>query len=173
MAKFKEWYEKNLTVGAFPIKVNTNILPFMYDVIINVSDEFYPDVENKLHLHGCKTYWFPMNECKRDVGLNSIYGAMVILHEAEMQNKTVYLYCHAGPNRSPTVKAAYHYMRTGEHIKEERGGYLNRLLANCGRGYLPPKAEMESFLSAVQKRITKGMDGGTLDMCKIGIINNF
>jgi len=171
--KFTEWFEKKLIVGMFPITQNEHFEPSKYDVIINVSDEFYLEVERKLKGAGCDTYWFPMNECRRDIGLNSIYGAMVIIYEAEKQNKTVYLHCHAGANRSPSVWAAYHYMRTGKHIEKIRGGYINMLVANCGRGYLPPKAEMETFLTGIQKNLDEQMQGGILDMCKIENIKNF
>jgi hypothetical protein len=171
--KFKEWFDKKLVVGMFPITQNKHFDASKYDVVINVSDEFYFDVEQKLKAAGCNTYWFPMNECKRDIGLNSIYGAMVVIYEAEKQNKTVYLHCHAGANRSPSVWAAYHYMRTGKHIEKIRSGYINMLIANCSRGYLPPKAEMESFLTEIQTQLDIQMQGGILDMSKIKYINNF
>lgn len=171
--KFKEWFQKKLFVGAFAknalaLKANG------YRYVINVSDEFYPDTYNEFISAGLKMFWFPMNECKRDIGLNSIYGAMVILRQAEKENEKVYLHCHAGVNRSPIVQAAYHYMRSGIHFEDRpRTGYLNMMLASCGRGYLPPKAEMEQFLTLLNKNLNDKMQGGILDTVKIDTINNF
>ena len=171
--KFKQWFAEKVHVGQFPIKQNEHFDATKYDIIINVSDEFYLDVEQHLKDKGCRTYWFPMNECKKDIGLNSIYGAMVILFEAERLGNAVYLHCHAGINRSVSVACAYHYMRTGEHLERIRGGFINMLVANCGRGYLPPKSELEQFLSKLNKMLVQGMEDGTLDGCKLGIINSF
>jgi len=115
-----------------------------------------------------------MNECRKDVGLNSIYGAMCILFLAEREDKYVYLHCHAGINRSQCVKAAYYFMRTGEQLAEDQQGYMNRFLAMCGRGYLPPKTESEKFLTYLGKQlVADNMMGGLLDECKIETINNF
>jgi len=171
--KFKEWFEKNLIVGAFPYKQNAHFDTEGIDIVINVSDEWYPDVEMQLKEKFIATYWFPMNECKKDIGLNSIYGAMVILNRAEQRNLRVYLHCHAGINRSQTVRCAYYFMRTGQHFEIDRGnGFINPLLASCGRGYLPPKAEMEQYLINIMKHLSF-MQGGILDDCKLGTINNF
>lgn len=175
--KFKEWFEKKLIVGAFPYTQNEQFSGVDYDIVINVSDEFYHKYHNHLiNMVGIENFWFPMNECRKDVGLNSIYAAMVILHEAEISSKRVYLHCHAGINRSRAVQAAYHYMRTGEHYEPEikRNSYLNSLLAMCHRGYLPPKVEMEKFLTELSTQLKEtGMEGGLLDHCKIETIRNF
>ncbi len=120
-----------------------------------------------------------MNECKRDIGLNSIYGAMVVLFTAEKTNSKVYLHCHAGVNRSQTVRAAYYYLRTGHHYDPEiKRGFINQLYANCTRGYLPPMAEMESFLNQINIKLNTDLQqrqlmGGFLDTAKIEAINNF
>ena len=172
--KFIEWFNRKLMVGAFPYTQNEHINAFDYDYIINVSDEYYSEHHLPLIVAGCKTFWFPMNEAKRDVGLNSIYGAMNILHIAEKENKRVYLHCHAGVNRSRVVQAAYYFMRTGKQLEVDTNGYINRLLANCGRGYLPPKAEMEGFLQQLNSRLDANkVCGGMLDRIKIDNINNF
>ena len=176
MKKFNDWLGQNLTVGPYPYKQNQWFQAKKYDIIINVSDEFYDIVESQQRECGLKTFWFPMNEAMRDVGLNSIYGAMVILFNAERNNKRVYLHCHAGLNRSPTIKAAYHYLRTGAHLKEERDNFMNRLCAACSRGYLPPLAETERFLSSLGKQLEsmKGEPmGGLLDHIKLETIRNF
>ena len=170
--KFKEWFDKKLIVDAFPYRVNTRFEQDGIDIVINVSDEWYIGVDNDLRSGYVPVYWFPMNECKKDIGLNSIYGAMVILDYAEQNNKTVYLHCHAGVNRSQIVRAAYYFMRTNRQLETDRQGFINQMVAACSRGYLPPKAEMESFLGKVASNI-KNMQGGILDVCKINTINNF
>ena len=156
---FKEWFENKLTIGGFPHKVNKHFDYLDYDVVINVSDEWYPCSYSDV-------YWFPMNEVKKDIGLNSIYGAMVILDYAEKANMSVYLHCHMGVNRSEIVRAAYYFMRSGNHLVTNKGGALNVLVDACNRGYLPPKDEVEKFLGKIAI-YSKNMQGGILDMCKI------
>lgn len=174
--KFKEWAKNNLEVGAFPILQNTFFDAKKYDVVINVSDEYYPEtVEQIKEVNpNIQMFWFPMNEAKKDVGLNSIYGALITMYHAEIQNRKVYLHCHAGVNRTRCVEAAYHFYRTGNQLERDNNGYINRLVAMCHRGYLPPKAEMEKFLSMVAKKTKVNAKlGGVLDECKISTINNF
>jgi hypothetical protein len=181
MAKFNDWFTSNLEVGAFPFTVNERFEPSKYDYIINVSDEYYPKVSLKLKEYtNLQYFWFPMNEAKKDIGLNSIYGAMTILFEAEKSNKKVYLHCHAGVNRSQLVMCCYHYLRTGKYCEPrvKRNGYVNQLYASCHRGYLPPISEMEKFLSLHGKYLNgtlqeSEMMGGMLDVIKIETINNF
>lgn len=169
---FKEWFDKKLTVGAFPVLVNEGFKFYECDNIINVSDEYYPHIVAHFLSENIKTFWFPMNEKRRDIGLNSIYGAMVILRHAEEANESVYLHCHSGRNRSRIIQACYHFMRSGGHLKDGNEKYVNRLYRASIRGYLPPMAEMEEFLRNIGHKITK-MKGGILDDCKIGVINNF
>lgn len=171
---FTEWFEIRLIVGAFPFIVYNDFVAVKYKYIINMSDEFYAHIESMLLENKCKTYWFPMNERKRDIGLNSIYGAMVILYLAEKENASVYLHCHSGRNRSQLTKACYYYLRTGMQLRQGNEKYMNRMHRASVRGYLPPMAEMEEFLRNIDKKIIKGyMAGGILDECKIGTINNF
>ncbi len=174
--KFQEWFTNNLIVGSFPIINNEFFNSKNYDYVINVSDEFYSEIETKIKNHNLliKSFWFPMNEVRKDVGLNSIYGAMVILFEAEKHNKKVYLHCHAGVNRSKCVLAAYYFMRTGSQLELETNGYINCFVAMCSRGYLPPKIESEKFFTVLGKQLTANrMMGGLLDHCKLETINNF
>ena len=156
MKNFRDWFFNKITVGAFPYKQNSLFEASDYDVVINVSDEWYPDVENMLLEKFCRVYWFPMNECSRDMGLCSIYGAMHILKRAEERNLRVYLHCHAGINRSRTVYAAYYFMRTGEHLNTER----NALLYNVLYGKLPNKNIMEPILKKIE---SNKMQGGKFD----------
>lgn len=170
----KQWFETKLTIGAFPYLVNEEFDAEDFDIIINVSDEFH--YSQYWLTPNLKCFWFPMNESKKDIGLNSIYGSMVILKWAEFLNKRVYLHCHSGVNRSRAVQAAYYYMRVGTQYKPttRRNNYENALVAMCSRGYLPPKKEMESFLTILGDKINEGVvKGGTLDSCKMAAINNF
>lgn len=175
---FRHWFAENLIIGGFPYLVNERFEAKDFGYVINVSDEFYHLYQSKLLADRCQTFWFPMNESKKDVGLNSIYGAIRILWLAENQNKKVYLHCHAGINRSMTVRAAYYFLRTGQQLEEENNsrGYINDLVAMCHRGYLPPKKEMEKFLHQLGVKLddTDGdLKGGELDKIKINTINNF
>lgn len=173
---FKNWFENKLTVGAFPLFKNEGFDPKEYDYCINVSDEYYSEIDFEISIVGCKTFWFPMNECKKDNGLNSIYGAMVILHDAESRDKSVYLHCHAGIHRSQLVKSAYYFLRTGEHFNHIYGSFINPLYHDCTKGYLPPIKEMESFLGILARKLKNlkpRLMGGALDDCKICSIKTF
>lgn len=173
MSKFIDWFNNKLEVGGFPFLVAEQFNELDYGYVINMSDEFYKSLY--IRLFNSKNFWFPMNEKKRDIGLNSIYGAMVILYQAEKENAKVYLHCHSGRNRSQLVKACYYYMRTGEQLHQGNEKYINRLHRASTRGYLPPMAEMEEFLRNIGTKIVlnEEMRGGILDECKIGTINNF
>jgi protein-tyrosine phosphatase len=171
--EFQKWFDEKLVIGAFPIINNEFYNSKNYDYVINVSDEYYKNIASDIRdgNHEINTFWFPMNEAKKDVGLNSIYGAMVILLEAETLNKKVYLHCHAGVNRSRCVQAAYYFMRTGKQLEIETNGYINRFVAMCSRGYLPPKIESENFLIELGKQLDSiKMMGGILDHCKLETI---
>ena len=71
---------------------------------------------------GKLNYYFPMGESGELMGLNSIYGALQVLHSIYTWNTKwkVLLHCQAGKNRSPTILAAFYYMMTGEHLSEEK-----------------------------------------------------
>lgn len=172
--KFNEWFENKLMVGKFPFTVNEEFNPSDYKYVINMSDEYYDNIQSRLLNANCQTFWFPMNEKRRDIGLNSIYGAMVIMYQAEKENASLYLHCHSGRNRSRIAQACYYYMRTGNQLQLGDEKYINRLYRACIRGYLPPMAEIEEYLRKIDNRVSIGsMQGGILDECKIGTINNF
>ena len=171
MGKFTDWFGSKLITGKFPVMEEIEKMDF--DYIVNVSDEFFPDINDAFLGEGIKTFWFPMNEQKRDIGLNSIYGAMVILCQAEYENAKVYLHCHSGRNRSRIVYACYFYMRTGIQLPDGNGKYINRLHRASLRGLIPPQTEMELFLYNIEKELTKPMEGGIIDKCKIASIRNF
>jgi len=174
--KFKEWFDANLEIGSYPIMNNSLFEAEKYDYCINVSDEFYFTIDFLITQKGCKSFWFPLNECRKDNGVNSIYGAMVILYNAEINNKKVYLHCHAGIHRSHVVRCAYYFLRTGQQLDNNRTSYINQLLGDCARGYLPPKAEFEAFLNYLGSKlpsVKEDLMGGLLDDCKIHTIKNF
>jgi hypothetical protein len=171
---FRQWYDKKLKVGGYPFKVEEDFDPSGFSTIINVSDEWHPDIYYRLKQTGMDCHWFAMNERKKDAGVNSIFSAMCILYECERNQRKTYLHCHAGANRSRAVEAAYYFMRTGSHLKQQTGTFMNRLLAMCARGYLPPKAEMEKFLTMLGNNLKKNeLTGGSLEEIKISSLNNF
>ena len=180
MNKFKDWFDNKLIVGAFPHEDNFSFNINDYDYIINVSDEYYPTHQLLLSSNNIKSFWFPMNEAKKDIGLNSIYGAMVILFQAEKTNSSVYLHCHAGVNRSQLIRACYYYMRTGNDYisKDQRNGYINRMYANCTKGYLPEISIFKNFLNQINIKLNSDLQqrklmGGILDEIKIRTIKNY
>jgi len=170
---FQSWFTDKLEVGPMPSPALKEWHPGKYATIINVSDELYfgemPIYERRRY------WWFPLSEFKMEMGLNNIFAACVILWEAEQNNESVYLYCHSGRNRSWVVAAAYYYMRTGHHLERptKSGNYVNKLVANCHRRYLPPQAEMEAWLKYIGKEIMDGMKVGILTMSKIETLKNF
>ncbi len=165
--KFEEWFIKKLMVGRFPtvqwIKEHS-----YFDILINVSDEPYPlelsvDVPQKIinvpsaateliedwRWNRIRFHWFPMSEKKRDMGLNSIYAALVILYHAERCNKNVYMHCHSGVNRSQVVKQAYYFMRKGLHLETDRNEYIKELVAKYSKAPEANNADIEKFLNTV------------------------
>lgn len=150
----KSWFNQKLVIGSYPFIV-TFSFEKGYDIIINVSDEYYDDIDDKLinKFDVKKTHWFPMNEINYDIGLNSIYGALVVLFNAEKNNKTVYLHCHAGKNRSQIVKAAFYFMMYEEHYVGGDDKHINRLVRATNSGYLPPIEKLEKFLIELRKQL--------------------
>jgi hypothetical protein len=170
--KFNSWFEHRLIVGPYPSPAlkDWHVKDFQY--IINVSGTYHHG-EAPMY-KGVNYFWFPMSEQQFDMGVNSLFGALDVLWHAEKENAYVYLHCHSGKNRSRTVQAAYHYLRTGTHMMQEKSGtYLNKLLQNCGRHYLPAQAEMEGWLSALRKALNDSLvDSATLRQSKLDYINN-
>lgn len=166
ITEFKKWFNNNLIVNRYPTPQECKKMAV--DVIINVSDEYIHGCA-KWALDGGKMYhWFPMNECGEDMGLNSIYGALQIIRNAEMENKKVFLHCHAGVCRSPVVKECYHFMRTGVYLNplEPDEGMLPACIK---AGHLPKKEVMEKFLQGCDKafELDETMRGGQLDKTKL------
>jgi hypothetical protein len=87
------------------------------------------------------------------------------MFNAEKQNKSVYLHCHAGVNRSPTVKECYYFLRTGEHLDEKN----SRLMENIDQGHLPAIRRLNSFFKelAIFLELDETTRGGMLDSAKL------
>lgn len=176
MKKFKDWFHENLIVGPYTWPDQQ----IDADIIINVSDEYHPHLHLKFNSENKFYHWFPMNECTENIGLNSIYAAMHVLWNAEQKGLHVYLHCHAGVNRSPTVADAYYFMRTGQYrLPKDRSGLLNnpfnqfhfsanRLQANIRHGCLPAQPQMEAFLRECSESV-KDWTVKSLDSCRLNM----
>lgn len=150
---FSEWYANRLKVVGYPVlgEVTAEQGKYKdYDVFVNVSDEYWMDYAAEFWKLGKQNHWFPMGEAHGDIGLVSIYGALCVMHQAFQRNLSVLLHCHAGINRSQTVRACFHYMMTGEHLPVERAGQFikadNMLQFNCEHCHLPEMPKMEAWL---------------------------
>lgn len=165
MKKFKDWFENNLKVDRYPTPQECRDMD--YDIIINVSDEYIDACMVKALEVGKMYHWFPMSECTSNMGLNSIYGVLQILSNAEKGNKKVFLHCHAGVNRSPTVRECYYYMRTGKFLEESEKRV--RIADNIKAGHLPAICKLETFLKECGEAFKKDetMRGGHLDSAKV------
>src|ERR1035437_7396273 len=179
MGDFTNWFNTKLKVACYPMP--TEITNSDYEYYINVSDEYIPSCAIAAMQSSKQYFWFPMNEVSGDMGLDSLYAALQILWIAEEQNAKVYLHCHAGANRSPTVADAYFFLRTKKHrgrkevdgIKinfgmdkvEENQSINNRLLENIENGNLPAKKILERFFGKCETAFGKEIasKGGMLD----------
>lgn len=163
MKSFNDWFNQNLKVSRYPVPKECKEMNF--DYIINVSDEFIDSCMEMALKGGKRYFWFPLNECTSDIGINSIYGALQILYQAEKKNKKVYLHCHAGSNRSPTVAECYYKMRTGRYMGKKNA----RVLDNIESGHLPSIRKMNIFLKECSSSFKRddSQRGGYLDSCKL------
>ena len=144
--------EQNLIVDRFPVSKEIKSEGKHKDcqVVINVSDEFYLGNSEEIMKEGKLNYYFPMGESGDVMGMNSIFGALQVLHQIYTWNPEwkVLIHCQAEKNRSPTIKSAFHFMMLEEHERDKtkEGGRNNRMLDNCKRGFLPEPEKMELFL---------------------------
>lgn len=155
---FSEWYAHKLKVAGYPVLTEVTAEKGKYkefDVFINVSDEYWMDYVNDFWKLGKQNHWFPMGEMHNDIGLVSIYGALWVMYQAYERNLSVLLHCHAGINRSQTVRACFHYMMSGEHLPIEKEGRFikadNMLEYNCQGCHLPELSKMELWLQACKE----------------------
>lgn len=177
--EIKDWISNKLKVVGYPVlnEVKNDAGKYKdYDVFINVSDEFWMDYQKEFWSIGKQNHWLPMCENSTDIGLSSIFGALQIMYQAYERDLSVLLHCHAGINRSQTVRAAFYYMMLGEHIHVEKLiGSTNMLKANCKAGNLPDISKMELWLLKCKEafenpeKFLGGMYGWTLRKAQINI----
>lgn len=171
MNDFKKWYNSKLTVGPYPkLKDVQNGNYSKYRVIINVCDFSNLEPAQVYSERRQLYFWFPMNELfSSDMGINSIYGALQVLHDAYEHDFHVYLHCYNGKNRSRVVEASLYYMMTGEHLDQISKAHKNRIFSNIDRKKLPIIKEYQQFLDVCKKNFsTKYTETkfGPLDMAK-------
>jgi hypothetical protein len=190
MLKFNDWFKTKLIISRYPLP--NEIIKSKAKYIINVSDEYIQTNHLVCNDYDKFYFWFPMNECSSDIGLNSIFGALQIMWIAEQEGASVILHCAAGANRSPTVAEAYYFMRTGKHLvrtvdkeiedlnvifenPEDLTKVLknNRLENNIYFGHLPATHKMETFLKEcgkqfkLQNRENEFKTAGNLEIIKL------
>jgi protein tyrosine/serine phosphatase len=154
---FQEWFSNKVTISKFPTieGIQTGLLG-NYRYRINVSDLYHPEIDATFKRLGIESFWFPQGEAF-GMSLESLYGAMRIMWEAEQHNQPLLLHCHAGRNRSVMVADSYFFLRTQEHRKENQPNLTyaekspNRLLLNIDDGQLPGIFKMEEFLDACRE----------------------
>lgn len=152
----EKWVQEKLKVCGYPVftELQEGKIYSKYEIILNVSDEFWLDYSSDIRKLGKDYFWFPMGECEKDMGINSMFGALQVMYAAYKANKHVLLHCHAGANRSPTIANAFIFMMTSEHksIKTTRSDNMeyNMLLHNIGK-HLPEKEQMEKWLLACKE----------------------
>lgn len=139
---FKNWFEKKLIISGYP---NPKLVLFnnenRFNIIINVSDEFYLNDCNYFVSKGINCYWFPLGQKSKNMGMVSIFGALQVLYKCFDADKSVLLHCRKGRNRSQVVKAAFFYMITKTHLENR-----NMLLYNCRTNHLPAIEDVEKWL---------------------------
>jgi hypothetical protein len=168
---FKTWFSECVKVGGLPNPMDLDPNGPLADreVFINVCDVYDGSTVRQLDALGARCHWFPLGEV---VGLcvGSIYGALNVLFSAYARDRSVYLHCAAGINRSQTVADCFYFMMSGEHrprpahwrhigTLEQTGVMLKR---NCERGKLQPLPLMEAWLQELGKTISC-ISGGELD----------
>lgn len=141
------------------------------NAIINVSDEFVLSHSEVMAKKRILSYYFPLGETIDIMGMNSIYGALQVLYQIYTcyPEWKILLHCQAGANRSPMIKAAFHYMMIGEHIEEKtKSGLIlksNMLIWNCEKKHLPEIKTMELFLNKCKEAFDNSYSffGGMFD----------
>lgn len=154
---FQYWYKNKLAVTGYPVisEITAPLGKYKgYNVFINVSDEYWMDYHAAIWQEGKQAHWFPLGEMHNDIGLSSIYGALWVLYQAWERDLSVLIHCHAGINRSQTIRACFYYMMEQEHLYindvKTHVSRDNMLLYNCKK-HLPERVLIEKWLTAVKK----------------------
>ncbi|WP_276979890.1 dual specificity protein phosphatase family protein [Flavobacterium filum] len=143
---FDLWLKNDLKIGGYPVGL-LHEKERRFDMIVNVSDEYYSGHAAKWSKMGYEYFWFPLAQSSRSMGLVSIFGALHVLYRSYKENKKVLVHCRKGSNRSQVVVLAFYYMMRGKQMDEPR----NMLLYNCKTNHLPPIEEMEKWLLRCKK----------------------
>ncbi len=151
------WLSSKLAISKFPsVEDVQDGLYDSYQWRINVCDIFLPEIDIAFQHKGLSSFWFPLGEAF-GMALESLYGALRIMWEAEMQDQSLLLHCHAGRNRSVMVADSYYFLRTQEHRQPDQPGLKyaeknpNRLFLNIDDGQLPGIFKVEEFLQACRE----------------------
>ena len=147
------WLESNVKVSPFPKA--EDIAKGAYDNFsyrINVSDLYRPVIDKAIRSHTTmESFWFPQGEAF-GLSLESLYGSLRVLWEAERAESNVLLHCHAGRNRSQMVYDSYYFMQTGKHPKN------SKLLLNIDDGQFLGLFKMEEFLEGCKEVFMDGKE---------------
>ena len=111
---------------------------------LNVSEkEYSPELKAAMASHGIDWAWCKVSEDDGAQWWDSLYCGMILLDEAYKAGKKIVVHCDWGNNRSRSFIEAFHYMITGEQLKDEYKGEYNHLEYNCKVGHLPSIYETE------------------------------
>ena len=152
MEHFQEWLSSKVQISKFPTV--DEIQAGKFDACkyrVNVSDIYRPEIDLMFNKMGTVNFWFPQGEAF-GIALESLYGALRIMWEAENQDQSLLLHCHAGNNRSVLVADSYYFLRTQKQRQQDQPRLTyaknnpNRLLLNIDDGQLPGIFKMEEFL---------------------------
>ncbi len=166
MEGFQEWFSNKVTISRYPTV--EEIQDGRFDSCkwrINVSDIFRPEIDALFKDAEVDNFWFPLGEAF-GMSLESLYGAMRIMWEAEHKDQSLLLHCHAGRNRSVMVADSYYFLRTQEHRQPDQPGLKyanrspNRLLLNIDDNQLPGVFKMEEFLQGCQESFDESFPEG-------------
>ena len=157
----KDWFYNKVTVSKFPELASIHAGEFdTYKFRINVSDIYKPEVDEAFLRIGIQNNWFPLGEAF-GMPLESIYGALQIMREAERQDRSVLLHCHAGRNRSVLIADCYYFLSTMKHREQDQKGLLyaqnssNRVMLNVNDGQLPGIYKIEEFLDCCRETFSE------------------
>ncbi len=157
MDNFQNWFSTKVTISKYPTVDELQAGSYdNYSYRLNVSDIFRPEIDALFKQAGVDSFWFPLGEAF-GMGLESLYGALRIMWEAEQQDQYLLLHCHVGRNRSVLVADSYYFLQTQEHRQPDHPGLKyaekspNRLLLNIDDGQLPGVFKMEEFLQGCQE----------------------